>query len=78
MKQKKFSIIAMVITLFFQLSIIAPAIEIKAAEITNTFQFITGISLTDAKGELTDSLIQLVKIQRLNCIILLQFQMEYQ
>ncbi|WP_291564951.1 hypothetical protein, partial [Clostridium sp. UBA2485] len=55
MKQKKISIIAMVITLFFQLSIIAPAIEIKAAEIANTFQFITGISLTDAKGEPIDS-----------------------
>lgn len=55
MKQKKISIIAMVITLFFQLSIIAPAIEIKAAEIANTFQFVTGISLTDAKGEPIDS-----------------------
>ncbi|WP_291580385.1 SpaA isopeptide-forming pilin-related protein [Clostridium sp. UBA6640] len=55
MKQKKISIIAMVIILFFQLSIIAPAIEIKAVEIANPFQFITGISLTDAKGEPIDS-----------------------
>lgn len=50
MKKKKKSIIAIVMAMIFQLSgIIIPAMRVYAAgtDITNTFPFITGVSITD-------------------------------
>ncbi len=53
MKKKRKSIIAMVLAMIFQLStILIPAMKVYAADtdITDKFQFITGVSITDKDG----------------------------
>ncbi|WP_027634360.1 SpaA isopeptide-forming pilin-related protein [Clostridium hydrogeniformans] len=54
MKKREQSIIAMLLVFIFQFSIIAPTIKVNAEGFSNTFQFITGITLTDEKGNIID------------------------
>ena len=50
MRKKRFSIISLLLALFMQLSMITPTVKVKAADLTDKIQFITGIELTDGKG----------------------------
>ncbi|WP_032122374.1 SpaA isopeptide-forming pilin-related protein [Clostridium amazonitimonense] len=50
MRKKKFSIIAVMLALFLQFSTIESIVKVNATDLTGTFQFITGITLTDGKG----------------------------
>ena len=50
-RKKKLSIFVALIAVFFQLFSIFPAVSVKSADITNSFPFITEVTLTDGKGK---------------------------
>lgn len=50
--KKKLSIVVALITVLFQLFTIFPAVQVKSADVTTGFPFITEITLTDGNGKL--------------------------
>ncbi|WP_027633997.1 SpaA isopeptide-forming pilin-related protein [Clostridium hydrogeniformans] len=50
MRKKRFSTISFLLALFMQFSMITPTVKAKAADLTDKIKFITGIKLTDGKG----------------------------